>query len=187
MQMAAKQEVEIKFRIPAIEALTSTLKSAGFHPVTPRTHEMNTAYDWPGRDLRSRGCILRLRQYGDRWTLTYKEKGPGNGRHKSRPEIETELQNGPAMAQILKALGFQPVFSYEKFRSEWSDGKGHVVLDETPIGTFGEIEGEPDWIDQVARELGLTEHEYIKASYSELFQDWKRKTGSTASDMLFSK
>ncbi len=185
--MAAKQEVEIKFRVSAIKALTSTLKSAGFHLVTPRTHEMNTAYDLPGRDLRSRECLLRLRQYGDKWTLTYKDKGPGDGKYKSRPEIETQLQNGPAMAQILEALGYQPVFSYEKFRSEWSDGKGHIVLDETPIGNFGEIEGEPEWIDHVAARLGLTEHEYIKASYSDLFQEWKRKTGSTAPDMLFSK
>jgi adenylate cyclase class 2 len=84
-------------------------------------------------------------------------------------------------------LGFQPVFSYEKFRSEWTDGQGHVVVDETPVGNFGEIEGEPDWIDHVAGQLGVSEQEYIKASYSELFQEWKRKTGSTASDMLFSK
>ena len=28
-----------------------------------------------------------------------------------------------------------------KIRYEWSDGKGHVVVDETPIGNFGEIEG----------------------------------------------
>ena len=182
------QEIEIKFRIDgAIQSLTAKLQSAGFHLITPRTHEMNTAYDLPARDLRSRGCLLRLRRYGDKWTLTFKDKGSSNAKHKSRPEIETQIENGPGIAQILDALGFQPVFSYEKFRSEWSDGKGHVVIDETPIGDFGEIEGEPDWIDGVASQLGLLEHEYIKTSYSELFQEWKRRTGSTASNMLFSK
>jgi adenylate cyclase class 2 len=181
-------EVEIKFRIHgAIQELTAKLQSAGFRPITPSTHEMNTAYDVPGRDLRSRGCLLRLRQYGDKWTLTFKDKSLSNAKHKSRPEIETQIENGPAMAQILEAVGFQPVFSYEKFRSEWSDGQGHVVLDETPIGNFGEIEGEPEWIDRIAGKLGVTEHEYIKASYSDLFQEWKRKTGSTAPHMLFSK
>jgi adenylate cyclase class 2 len=185
--MAAGHEVEIKFRIASIEASHSKLKSAGFRLITPRTHEMNTAYDLSGRDLRARGCLLRVRQYGDKWTLTFKDKGLSNAKHKSRPEVETQVENGPALGQILEALGFQPVFSYEKFRSEWSDGQGHVVVDETPIGNFGEIEGEPEWIDRVAGQLGLTEHEYIKASYSELFQEWKRKTGSTAGNMLFSK
>ncbi|HWG51335.1 MAG TPA: class IV adenylate cyclase [Candidatus Acidoferrales bacterium] len=185
--MAATHEVEIKFRIASIEDLNSKLKSAGFLLITPRTHEMNTAYDLSGRDLRARGCLLRLRQYGDKWTLTFKNKSSSNAKHKSRPEIETQIGNGPAMAQILEALGFQPVFSYEKFRSEWTDGQGHVVVDETPVGNFGEIEGEPGWIDRVAGQLGVSEREYIKASYSDLFQEWKRKTGSTASDMLFSK
>src|SRR5690348_17747540 len=103
-------EIEIKFRIDGgIRSLTAKLQSAGFHLVTPRTHEMNTAYDLSGRDLRSRGCLLRLRQYGDRWSLTFKDKAATDAKHKSRPEVETQLENGPAMAQILQALGFQPV------------------------------------------------------------------------------
>ena len=52
---------------------------------------------------------------------------------------------------ILRALGFAPTFRYEKFRAEWSDGKGHVVVDETPIGNFGEIEGPSRWIDRTAQ------------------------------------
>jgi len=183
--MNSGHEVEIKFRIADLDALNSALQSAGFRLVTPRTHEMNTLYDLPGRTLRARGALLRLRQYGEKWTLTYKDKGTNGGKHKSRPEIESQVQNGPAMDQIVRALGFEPVFSYEKFRTEWTDEQGHVVVDETPIGHFGEIEGAPEWIDRIARTLGVSEEHYIKSSYTELFQQWKQNTGSQAEHMLF--
>lgn len=185
--MAISNEVEIKFKVSDLAHLTQNLKSAGFQMVTPRTHEMNTLYDQPGQTLRSRGALLRLRQYGERWTLTYKDKSAGQGKHKSRPEIETQVHNGPATAQILEALGYQPTFSYEKFRTEWTDHQGHVVIDETPVGNFGEIEGTPDWIDRIASQLGISEGQYITASYTELFREWKQQTGSDATHMLFAK
>ena len=37
---------------------------------------------------------------------------------------------------------YAPVFVYEKFRAEWSDGQGHVVLDHTPIGDLGRDRGQ---------------------------------------------
>jgi len=178
-------EVEIKFRIDEISSLTDKLRANGFHVITERTHELNTLYDQPGNILRSRGALLRLRQYGEKWTLTYKEKSASSGRHKVRHEIETPVQDGPAMSEILAALGFGQSFIYEKFRSEWSDGKGHVVVDETPIGNFGEIEGPPDWIDATARVLGVSEQQYIKDSYAELFASWKKRTRSSAQHMTF--
>jgi adenylate cyclase class 2 len=182
--MASNREVEIKFQIDDMERLTGALEQLGFRLVTPRTHEMNTLYDQPGAKLLRRGALLRLREYGPKWTLTYKDKAT-SGRHKSRREIETQVAEGKAMAQILEALGFKPRFRYEKFRSEWSDSTGHVVLDETPIGNFGEIEGPPEWIDATAQRLGILPRQYIKASYSELFLAWKRKTRSKAAEMTF--
>lgn len=183
--MASAQEVEIKFVIADLKGLTQSLEAAGFRLKTPRTHEMNTLYDLPGQPLRNRGDLLRLRQYGEQWTLTFKSKG-SEGRHKSRREIETWVEDGVAMTEILKSAGFQPGFIYEKFRSEWADEQGHVVLDETPIGTFGEIEGPPEWIDATARKLKISENQYITDSYAVLFLKWKQETGSGAEVMTFS-
>lgn len=183
--MPAGHEVEIKFRIEDIQALIGRLPSAGFHLVTGRTHELNTLYDMPGQPLRSRGALLRLRQYGSKWTITYKDKSAAGTRHKTRREIETTIEDGQALAGILNALGFSPSFVYEKFRSEWTDGSGHVVIDETPIGDFGEIEGQPQWIDATAGKLAIPESKYIKKSYAELFGDWKHRTGSAATNMTF--
>jgi len=78
-----------------------------------------------------------------------------------------------------------PSFRYEKFRAEWTDGKGNVVVDETPIGNFGEIEGSPRWIDATAKKLGVSRADYITKNYATLFFDWKRKTKSTAREMTF--
>lgn len=178
-------EVEIKFCIEDLSALTGRLQSVGFSVATERTHELNTLYDQTGTPLRSRDALLRIRQYGPKWTLTYKDKSALAGRHKVRREIETGIANGQALAEILAALGFSASFIYEKFRTEWTDGQGNVVLDETPIGNFGEIEGPPEWIDATARALGISEQQYIKDSYAELFLSWKKRTGSSSEHMTF--
>jgi len=178
------QEVEIKFLVADARALARRLRNSGFRLVTRRTHEMNVLYDLSGQPLRQRGEILRLRNYGGRWTFTHKSKGTAV-RHKSRQELETEVADGPALDGILRTLGFSPSFRYEKFRSEWADGKGHVVIDETPIGTVAEIEGRPRWIDRTARLLGIPQSSYITLSYGAMFEEWKRRTGSSADEMTF--
>ncbi len=200
-------EVEIKFIIHDLAALQSKLKSTGFREITPRTHEMNTLYDTPSQDLRRRGELLRLRQYGDRWILTHKSKivsqsevvipsaarnpypqdnASGDpSKHKSRTELETIVADGPTTDAIIRALGYSPSFRYEKFRAEWTDGTGHVVLDETPIGNIAEIEGPPDWIDHTAALLGIGERDYITSNYAALFFEWKARTGAAAMNMTF--
>src|SRR5205814_3694917 len=182
--MASRQEVEIKFRVDDRRALARKLRLAGFRQITPRTHEMNTLYDLPGQPLRRRGELLRLRRYGKGWLLTHKAKGKA-GRHKMREETETEISDGKKIDAILRSLGFAPSFRYEKFRAEWSDGKGHVVIDETPIGFFGEIEGPARWIDRTAGLLGIDRKSYITQSYGELFLEWRRQHRNTAAEMTF--
>ena len=152
--------------------------------ITRSTHEMNTLYDLPGQKLRKKGELLRLRKYGDKWVLTHKAKGKA-GRHKTRVETETGVTDGDKMDAILFALGFSPSFRYEKYRAEWSDGRGHVVLDKTPVGNFGEIEGPARWIDRTAQALGILPADYITLSYAELFSEWKRRTRSPAKEMTF--
>jgi len=177
-------EVEIKFRIAQTKALTAALKHSGFRQVTPPTHEVNSLYDLPGQKLRKKGELLRLRKYGDSWVLTHKAKGKA-GRHKTRVELETHVENGKQMDAMLRALGYAATFRYEKYRAEWSDGKGHIVLDKTPIGNFGEIEGPARWIDRTAKALGIVRSDYITQTYADLFFTWKRRTGRKAANMTF--
>jgi adenylate cyclase, class 2 len=184
MASKGKQEVEIKFRITDARALSRRLRACGFRVKTRRTHEANILFDTADRSLSSQGVVLRIRRYGKIWTLTHKSPGK-DGRHKVRTETETVVDDGEALASIFASLGFRPGFRYEKYRTEWSDGKGHVVLDETPIGDFGEIEGTATWIDRTAKNLGLTPADYLTASYAGLFFAWKKKTASEANEMTW--
>ena len=182
--MRTPKEVEIKFVVADMRLLEWQLAKLGFRCVTPPTHEVNTLYDLPGQQLRRKGELLRLRKYGESWRLTHKTRGT-TGKHKSRAELETGVASGEQMDAILRVLGYRPVFVYEKYRSEWTDGAGHVVLDHTPLGDIGEIEGRPRWIDRTARALGISQAQYITKSYAELFFDWKRRYKQNALNMTF--
>jgi adenylate cyclase class 2 len=178
------QEVEIKFRVGDLRALARKLRTSRFRLVTKRRHEMNTLYDIPGEVLRNRKELLRIRKYGSEWTLTFKS-GTKRGRHSIRMELETNVADGNSLDAILRALGYSPSFRYEKFRAEWIDGNGQVVVDHTPIGDFCEIEGKPRWIDATAKKLGVGREDYITKNYATLFADWKQQTKNKAEEMTF--
>ena len=186
MLMSSSPEIEIKFRVSNLTSLVERLRELGLQENTPRTHEMNVLFDLPGHPLRNRGDLLRLRQYGDSWVLTHKAKMKNDsGRYKTRAEIETRVEDGLKMEAILRALQFEACFRYEKFRAEWRGEQGHVVIDETPIGNFAEIEGPGEWIDQLARLLGIDSNDYIRDTYAGLFFAWKQTTRSPAEEMTF--
>jgi adenylate cyclase class 2 len=181
-------ETEIKFRVEDLAALSQRLQAAGFTLETPRTFESNVLYDTPDRQMRARTEILRIRNYGGRWTLTHKrlpDEGPGEDAHKHRIETETEISDGEALAQVFLALGLVPAFRYEKWRTEWRCGEGHCVVDETPIGNYAELEGPDDWIDRSAARLDIDPSQYITLSYGRLFDQWCERHNSAAEDLTF--
>lgn len=181
-------EVEVKFRVADREALTRRLHEAGFHLETPRTFERNVLYDTPDRRLRGQTSILRVRQYGERWVVTLKclpQNHDPEARHKHRDETETEVRDGTAMGRIFTQLGFRPAFTYEKWRAEFSDGAGHCVVDETPIGIYAELEGPPAWIDATGPKLGVDPSQFLTLSYGRLFEQWRQETGSSAQNLTF--
>jgi adenylate cyclase class 2 len=181
-------ESEVKFSVEDPAALAERLQSAGFHIDTPRTFESNVLYDTPDRSMRARTEILRIREYGGKWTLTHKrlpDNRPGEDRHKHRIETETQVSDGTALAEVFRSLGLIPAFRYEKWRAEWSDGEGHCVVDETPIGCYAELEGDPEWIDRTAARLGVSHAQYMTLSYGRLFEQWRAEHHSSAEDLTF--
>lgn len=181
-------ETEIKFRVADLAALRARLADAGFRLQTPRTFESNVLYDTPDRQMRARTEILRIRQYGDRWILTHKRlptNGPGEDVHKHRVETETQISDGEALAEVFQSLGLTPAFRYEKWREEWTDGDGHCVVDETPIGNFAELEGTPGWIDTASARLSVARSEYLTLSYGRLFDEWRQQHACSPDDLTF--
>ena len=181
-------ETEIKFRVENVGALVERLRRAGFDEQTPRAFESNVLYDTPDRKMRARTEILRIRSYAGCWTVTHKrlpDVGPGEDAHKHRVETETEVADGNVLAEVFQSIGLVPAFRYEKWRSEWSDGEGHCVIDETPIGDFAELEGTPEWIDRAAARLAVDRSAYLTLSYGRLFEQWCAEHKSSASDLTF--
>lgn len=181
-------EIELKFPVVNIPAFHQDVARLGLRSATERTLELNTLYDTPARDLRNKRQLLRLRQYGERSVVTHKrtaEDGTEDTRYKRRIETESHIEDTAALAEIFTQLGFGPVFRYEKFRTEWEDGEGHLVLDETPIGTWAELEGPPAWIDRMRDALGIRQEDCLLDSYGMLFLNWKNRTGSPAENLTF--
>jgi adenylate cyclase class 2 len=181
-------ETEIKFRVDDLSGLSQRLHRNGFRLQTERSFESNVLYDTPGRSMRARTEILRIRHYAGHCLLTHKrlpDAGPGEDRHKHRIETETDVSDGEALAHVFLSLGLVAAFRYEKWRTEWEDGEGHCVVDETPIGDFAELEGSPEWIDRTAATLGIDPSSYITLSYGRLFEQWRERVGSTAENLTF--
>ena len=181
-------EIELKFSVTDVRALRSAADRLGFRLVTERTFESNTLYDTADRQLRGRTQILRLRQYGARCTVTHKrlaDGGDGDLRYKTRIETECQVEDCKALAEIFTQLGYGPVFRYEKFRTEYELDEGHLVLDETPIGIWAELEGPPVGIDAMLERLGIAPELRSTESYGTLFLRWKEATGSPAQNLTF--
>ena len=182
-----KLEIEIKLRLSAkLGKIRRTLSNLGFRVTKPRALESNILFDNSKRSLRKHGMIVRVRRMSGHRVLTY--KGPSKtGRYKKRQEIEFDLPDNASVEAIFMHMGFHPVFRYEKYRAEYSKprGLGKVLLDETPIGNYLELEGPPRWIDQTARMLGFSHADYITRSYGYLYLAYCRERRIRPKDMLF--
>ena len=184
--MSGPIETEVKIRVPQPDALIPRIHSAGYQESVPRVFEANTIYDTKKKDLNSAGMLLRLRQAGEKKIITW--KGPEQpGPHKSRPETETGVLSLETMHQILGHLGFEPTFRYEKYRTEFSAGDHGrtITIDETPIGHFIELEGDPGWIDSTASQLGFSNQDYILDSYGRLYLLDCERRGVQPANMVF--
>jgi len=133
-------EIEMKFRIPALEPLRLRLEACGFVPVHPQGEEVTRLWDRDG-SLAASGCALRLRRYAGRSVLTWKGPRREDPLMKIRSELETVVEDSAAMEGILAALGFEPGAPMVKSRSVWRQGDLEACLDDTPFGSFLELEG----------------------------------------------
>src|SRR6266567_9104755 len=169
MAGSSNRETEIKLRLDDPASAKRQLRKLGFSIAKRRVLEINTVFDTPHSLLLRERKLLRLRQAGSLRTLTF--KGPTvASRYKSREEIESAFTDDKTLRLILERLGYEPVFRYEKYRTEYTrpGQAGAVMLDETPIGDFLELEGSPRWIERTARALGRSPAEFITASYGTL-------------------
>ena len=184
--MTGPFETEVKIAIKDAETARLLIESRGYRVVAPRTLQSDQVYDAPDSSLRESGRLLRLRSENGGAILTYKGPAVRGIAHKSREELETSAADAAMLDLILERLGFVRSFRYEKYRTTYraSDEPGIVVLDETPIGVFLELEGPGYWIDRAAEMLGFAAKDYVTASYARLYLDFLKEHGGPA-DMVF--
>ena len=58
------------------------------------------------------------------------------------------------MRRVFAAVGLEPWFRYQKYREEFSAPGVTIAVDETPVGTFVELEGTEAGILATAAALG---------------------------------
>lgn len=207
-------ETEIKLKIDDARAFQRALKRLGARLVTPdslRVREENILFDSADSSLAKAGQLLRIRtelrnakgkrRPSPRVLLTFKgpvdessnrEAAVLHRSYKVREELELEVTDGATLSRILFGLGLKGWFRYEKYRTTYklptakAWAKGLLIeLDETPIGTFAELEGPEPAIDRAAAELGFSKADYIVKNYLLLYLEECKRRGEPARDMVF--
>jgi len=170
MNASTTWEREVKFWVQDLHRLRQRLDAQGARLLQPRTHEYNLRFDTPDRALSRSRQVLRLRQ-DQHTTLTYKGPTTAQTSVAVREEIELQVSDFRAARRLLERLGYQVVLEYEKYRTVYEWDAVQVMLDETPLGDFVEVEG-PDTtaIRRAAEALGLAWEHRITASYAGLFE-----------------
>ncbi|HJQ98306.1 MAG TPA: class IV adenylate cyclase [Candidatus Polarisedimenticolaceae bacterium] len=181
----SRRETEIKLAFPSAEDARRALIAAGAVTDRPREFEDNVLYDFEDRRLFHKGRLLRLRRVGADALVTFKGPVEGESRHKVREESEVRVDDGDEVARILEGVGFRPCYRYQKYRSTFTLPGVHAALDETALGTFVELEGDPDAIDRAASALGRGTRDYLKETYRELQERHAAATGIPAGDLLY--
>src|SRR5438270_4643362 len=186
-------------------------------PGTSKVLEQNVIFDTPQGGLAKHGQLLRIRTETpevrgkpkttapqQRVVLTFKQPmvlpagaqtgSASSGAYKVRDEIEVEVAEGGNLTRIFEGLGMSGWFRYEKCRTTfrlpvskaWALGL-LIELDETPIGTFVELEGPAGAIDRAAAELGYSKRDYVLKNYLRLYREDCRRRGEEPRHMLFPK
>jgi adenylate cyclase class 2 len=212
--MARETEIKLKIgHVPAFHRALKRIGARPAGPGTSKVHEENVIFDTPQGGLAKHGQLLRIRtetpqlkgkskatRPKQRVVLTFKQpmvqsagvEGVSHGSYKVRDEIEVEVAESENLTRIFEGLGMSGWFRYEKYRttfrlpasSAWAAGL-LIELDETPIGTFVELEGPAAAIDRAANEMGYSKRDYILKNYLRLYMEECRRKGEEPRHMLF--
>jgi adenylate cyclase, class 2 len=177
-----EREVKLRFSSPA-EARDAVVQT-GATPLRGRRLQEDCLVDTDDGQLRARGAVLRVRVECGKSRITYKGP-PLPSEAMIREELETVVGDGEILLRILGELGYQPWFRYQKYREEFAHEDVVVAVDETPVGTFVELEGSEEGIGAMAHMLGRSPAEYVLDSYRTLFVTWQRDQQIPGRDMVF--
>ncbi|HEV2403441.1 MAG TPA: CYTH domain-containing protein [Candidatus Saccharimonadales bacterium] len=133
-------EVEAKFLRIDHNAVRAKLKKLGARCEQPMRLMKRKNYDFPDSRLEKGRSWVRVRDEGDRLTLSYKQLN-----HRSlhgTKEVSLEINDFTAADSFLQAIGLVVVSFQETRRESWLLENVQIELDEWPwIRPFLEVEG----------------------------------------------
>jgi adenylate cyclase class 2 len=177
-------EREVKLRFDSADTARAAIEAAGAAPLRCRRLQEDALLDTADETLRRRGCALRIRTESGKSLLTM--KGPVQpGSMKIREEHETVIGDGFVVQRVLEELGLHVWFRYEKYREEYAAEDVTIAIDETPVGTFVELEGNEAGILTMTAALGRSPADFIVDSYRSLFVKHRESLGIEGQDMVF--
>ena len=174
-------ETELKFPVENPDRILQELENLGAEKVSEGL-EHNEVFD--NGELRKKGILLRLRKFGGRNILTLK-KGISKDEFKEAEEIETEISSFEKAREILRKLGYEVSWVYEKKRKVYILGNAKISLDILPFASFIEIEGSREEIRKVAEKLNLDIKKGITRTYREIYEDFCKKEGRETENLVF--
>ncbi len=186
--------VETEVKVVLEDAVEFRRRLSVLKPVdlSPRHFEDNYMLDYPDGRIRSQGGVIRVRLTDRKSCFTYKGPPHPTGVFKSREELETGVEDGWIILQVLEKLGLRTWFRYQKYRQEYvlvpgqtQPGEVHVAVDTTPIGDFAELEGSEENIRAAAAKLGFQESQFLRNSYYSLYARFCQERGNPVTHMIF--
>ena len=134
--------------------------------------------------LQQRDCVLRVRVEQEKSCLAFKGLIK-NSTVKTHEEQETVIGEPAVMSLVLKNLGFEAWLNYQKYREEFLHENVVIAVDETPIGTFVELEGIEETIEETAKLLRRNREDYVFESYRTLYFNYQCAQNHAPGHMLF--
>src|SRR5687767_9305575 len=174
--MTTTLEREIKLHFGDPNGARAAVLAAGGTPVRGRRLQDDCLLDTLDEVLRRRRSVLRVRIESGRSFLTF--KGPVEPSvMRLREELETVVGDGTLLLRVLEELGFHVWFRYQKYREEFALEDVIIAVDETPVGTYVEIEGGEGGIATTTEALGRRPSDYLLDSYRCLFVRYCQERG----------
>lgn len=145
-------EIEVKFLDVEIEDVRARLKGAQAKLIQPMRMMRRQVFYLVDRN---RDAYVRVRDEGDKTTMTYKQFDD-LGLHGAK-EVEVVVSSFADARSILQNSGLEPKSYQETRRETWQIGDAEVVIDEWPwLRPFVEIEGQSEQaVRDAAAQLGF--------------------------------
>jgi len=162
-------EIEAKFLNVDHDTVRRKLTKLEAKLERPMRLMRRTVFDYPdGRIEKVLKGRLRVRDEGDKVTVTYKSPRPDQYMN----ETETIVGSYDTMVELFVALGLVPISILESKRETWQCGEVEVVLDEWPWAKpFIEIEGKSEReIKDCAVALGFDWHDAVYGSSDNVYR-----------------